>query len=112
DRNGLRPSRYVVTKDGFVVMASEVGVLDLAPDNVEHKDRLQPGRMFLVDTEQGRIVGDEEIKESMAARKPYPAWLGANLRHLAGLPRPVEPPPAHAPDTLLARQQAVGYTVA
>ena len=73
DRNGLRPSRYVVTKDGFVVMASEVGVLEIAPDNVEHKDRLQPGRMFLVDTEQGRIVGDDEIKESMAARKPYRA---------------------------------------
>ena len=111
DRNGLRPSRYVVTKDGFVVMASEVGVLDIAPDNVEHKDRLQPGRMFLVDTEQGRIVGDEEIKESMAARKPYRAWLDTNLRRLAELPPPAELPPAHAPDTLLARQQAFGYTI-
>jgi glutamate synthase (NADPH) large chain len=111
DRNGLRPSRYVVTKDGFVVMASEVGVLDVAPDNVEHKDRLQPGRMFLVDTEQGRIVGDEEIKESMAARQPYRAWLDANLRRLAELPPPVETPPAYEPATVLRRQQAFGYTI-
>jgi len=71
DRNGLRPSRYVVTKDGFVVMASEVGVLDIPPENVLHKDRLQPGRMFLVDTAQGRIVVDQEIKEGHAARQPY-----------------------------------------
>ena len=86
DRNGLRPSRYVVTKDGFVVMASEVGVLDIAPENVEHKDRLQPGRMFLVDLEQGRIVGDEELKASMAARKPYRQWLDQNLKRLGDLP--------------------------
>src|SRR5205823_5560492 len=88
DRNGLRPSRYVVTKDGFVVMASEVGVLDIAPDNVLHKDRLQPGRMFLVDTENGRIVGDDEIKESMAARQPYRQWLDGNLVRLSSLPEP------------------------
>src|SRR5262245_4352017 len=111
DRNGLRPSRYVVTKDGFVVMASEVGVLDIAPDNVQHKDRLQPGRMFLVDTEQGRIVGDEEIKESMAARQPYRTWLDANLRRLAELPPAAETPPAYEPGTLLGRQQAFGYTI-
>src|SRR5215468_5915634 len=111
DRNGLRPGRYVVTHDGFVVMASEVGVLDIAPENVEHKDRLQPGRMFLVDTEQGRIVGDEEIKETMAARKPYRQWLDLNLKRLADLPAPDEVPPAHSPETLLARQQAFGYTI-
>jgi glutamate synthase (NADPH/NADH) large chain len=111
DRNGLRPSRYVVTKDGFVVMASEVGVLDIAPDNVEHKDRLQPGRMFLVDTELGRIVGDDEIKESMAARKPYRQWLDTNLRRLAELPAPVVAAPAYEPETLLRRQQAFGYTI-
>jgi len=111
DRNGLRPSRYVVTKDGFVVMASEVGVLDIAPENVSHKDRLQPGRMFLIDTEQGRIVGDEELKESMAARKPYRQWLDANLKRLATLPAPSDVPPAHDPDTLLERQQAFGYTI-
>jgi glutamate synthase (ferredoxin) len=111
DRNGLRPSRYVVTKDGFVVMASEVGVLDIAPENVEHKDRLQPGRMFLVDTELGRIVGDDEIKETMAARKPYRQWLDLNLTHLADLPAPANVAPAYSPDTLLARQQAFGYTI-
>ncbi|HXJ32880.1 MAG TPA: glutamate synthase large subunit [Candidatus Eisenbacteria bacterium] len=111
DRNGLRPSRYVVTKDGFVVMASEVGVLDIAPENVEHKDRLQPGRMFLVDTEQGRIVGDEEIKESMAVRKPYRQWLDLNLKHLDDLPEAEVLAPAHSPDTLLTRQQAFGYTI-
>jgi glutamate synthase domain-containing protein 2/glutamate synthase domain-containing protein 1/glutamate synthase domain-containing protein 3 len=111
DRNGLRPSRYVVTKDGFVVMASEVGVLDIAPDNVEHKDRLQPGRMFLVDLEQGRIVGDEELKASMAARKPYRQWVGQNLKRLAELPPPRTVPPAHEAATLLERQQTFGYTI-
>ncbi|MCW5890012.1 MAG: glutamate synthase large subunit [bacterium] len=111
DRNGLRPSRYVVTKDGFVVMASEVGVLPIAPDNVEHKDRLQPGRMFLVDTAQGRIVGDEELKESIATRKPYRTWLDMHLRLVGDLPAPADVPPAYMPDTLLTRQQAFGYTI-
>ena len=96
DRNGLRPSRYVVTKDGFVVMASEVGVLDIAPENVAHKGRLQPGRMFLVDTEQGRIVGDDEIKEAMAARKPYRQWLDAEpARASTSCPPPADVPPAY-----------------
>jgi len=111
DRNGLRPSRYVVTKDGFVVMASEVGVLDIAPENVLHKDRLQPGRMFLIDTEQGRIVGDEELKEGMAARQPYRKWLDQNLKRLSALPRPKHVPPAHDVETVLERQQAFGYTI-
>src|SRR5262249_7059296 len=93
DRNGLRPSRYVVTKDGFVVMASEVGVLDIAPDNVLHKDRLQPGRMFLVDTAQGRIIADEELKESMAARQPYRTWLDAQLVRQSQLAPPAAPAP-------------------
>jgi glutamate synthase domain-containing protein 2/glutamate synthase domain-containing protein 1/glutamate synthase domain-containing protein 3 len=111
DRNGLRPSRYVVTKDGFVVMASEVGVLDIAPDNVLHKDRLQPGRMFLVDTENGRIVGDEELKEGMAARRPYRQWLDSNLLKLSSLPEPRQTPPAYDAETLLTRQQVHGYTL-
>ena len=111
DRNGLRPSRYVVTKDGFVVMASEVGVLDIAPDNVLHKDRLQPGRMFLVDTENGRIIGDDEIKEGMAARQPYRQWLDGNLVPLSTLPEPQDLPPACDADTLLTRQQVHGYTI-
>ncbi len=111
DRNGLRPSRYVVTKDGFVVMASEVGVLDIDPANIEHKDRLQPGRMFLVDTENGRIVGDDEIKEEMATRKPYRQWLKENLVKLTQLPEPRNTPAAYTADTLLTRQQVHGYTL-
>jgi len=111
DRNGLRPSRYVVTKDGFVVMASEVGVLDIAPENVLHKDRLQPGRMFLVDTEHGRIVGDEEIKEGMAARKPYRAWLDQNLVHVDKLPAPARVPAPADTTALVTRQQLHGYTL-
>ncbi len=76
DRNGLRPSRYYVTKDDLVIMASEVGVLDIAPERVLSKGRLQPGRMFFVDTEQGRIVADEEIKEGIAREQPYAAVAG------------------------------------
>ena len=109
DRNGLRPSRYYVTKDGLVVMASEVGVLDIAPDNVLRKGRLQPGRMFLVDTEAGRIIDDEELKHSIATEHPYGQWLQDNLVRLDELPSPPLPP---APDhsSLLQRQQAFGYT--
>jgi glutamate synthase domain-containing protein 2/glutamate synthase domain-containing protein 1/glutamate synthase domain-containing protein 3 len=111
DRNGLRPSRYVVTKDGLVVMASEVGVLEIAPENVASKGRLQPGRMFLVDTAEGRIVDDTELKESMAARTPYRQYLDNQLVSLESLPaRPAaEVAPYDAPD-LLRRQQAFGYS--
>ena len=111
DRNGLRPSRYVVTKDGLVVMASEVGVLDIAPENVESKGRLQPGRMFLVDTSLGRIVGDEEIKESMAARKPYRRWLDENLLPLERLPAAQSLPEPFDKGALVEQQQAFGYTL-
>ena len=79
DRNGLRPSRYLVTKDGMVVMASEAGVLNIPPEQVERKGRLQPGRMFFIDTVEGRIVEDEEIKATIAARQPYREWLDENL---------------------------------
>src|SRR5205823_12374551 len=108
DRNGLRPSRYLVTKDGLVVMASEAGVLDIPPDQVLLKDRLRPGRMFLVDTVQGRIVDDEEIKESMAARKPYRQWLRENLIGLDDLPHPPSAPSlnGHEPQDLVQQQQA------
>ncbi|HEY1067865.1 MAG TPA: glutamate synthase central domain-containing protein, partial [Pirellulales bacterium] len=85
DRNGLRPSRYWVTNDGLVVMASEAGVLQIPQDEVVKKGRLQPGRMFLVDTTQGRIVSDDEIKHGLAARKPYREWLKANQKTLAGV---------------------------
>jgi glutamate synthase (ferredoxin) len=109
DRNGLRPSRYYVTKDGLVIMASEVGVLDVEPENVLLKGRLQPGRMFLVDIEQGRIVADDEIKQKIATKHPYAEWLREHLVSLEELP---PGPVAHEPDhaTVLRRQQAFGYT--
>src|SRR3712207_6311182 len=86
ERNGLRPSRFWVTDDGLVVMASEAGVLDIDQSTVVRKGRLQPGRMFLVDTSQGRIVEDEEIKAQLAAEHPYGEWLHAGLLHLDDLP--------------------------
>ncbi len=109
DRNGLRPSRYYVTKDGLVVMASEVGVLDIPSENVLIKERLHPGRIFLVDTAQGRIIHDSEIKQQLAAEHPYPAWLKRNLVPLEEL---APPPHVHEPDheTVLQRQLVFGYT--
>jgi glutamate synthase domain-containing protein 2/glutamate synthase domain-containing protein 1/glutamate synthase domain-containing protein 3 len=109
DRNGLRPSRYTVTKDGFVVMASETGVLEIDPANVLSKGRLQPGRMFLVDTAQKRIIGDDEIKSGFARRNPYRNWLAEQQVRLEDLPHPkgIE----HDFDTLLNRQQVFGYTL-
>lgn len=86
DRNGLRPSRYSVTKDGNVVMSSETGVLDLAPENIEFHGRLEPGKMFLVNMEEGRIINDEEIKEKIAQLHPYKEWLDNNLVHLKDIP--------------------------
>ncbi len=94
DRNGLRPSRYYVTKDDLVVMASEVGVLDIPPERVLDKGRLQPGRMFLVDTDQGRIIADDEIKHQIASAAPYGEWLNDNMVSLAELP--TLPPAARA----------------
>jgi glutamate synthase (ferredoxin) len=109
DRNGLRPSRYYVTKDGLVVMASEAGVLDFAPEDVVQKGRLQPGRMFLVDTEQGRIIEDEEIKREICRAQPYREWIKEHLVKLEDLPEaPKIEPPDH--ETLLQRQIAFGYT--
>jgi len=111
DRNGLRPSRYVVTKDGFVVMASEVGVVDIDPANVAEKNRLQPGRMFLVDMENGRIVDDEEIKEGIAARKPYSTWLREKFVPVSNLPAPAGAAHPYSTEGVLARQQLHGYTL-
>ena len=109
DRNGLRPSRYYVTKDDLVIMASEAGVLDIPPENILRKGRLQPGRMFLVDTEEGRIVEDEEIKQQVVNERPYRQWLDEHLVHLNELPpAPEIPLPDH--DMLLQRQIAFGYT--
>ena len=109
DRNGLRPGRYVVTHDDLVVMASEAGVLDIAPEQVKRKGRLQPGKMFLVDTVEGRIVSDKEIKKELASRRPYAQWVKENQITIDQLP---EPSRMHYPDaeTLLRRQRAFGYS--
>jgi glutamate synthase (ferredoxin) len=109
DRNGLRPSRYYVTKDDRVIMASEVGVLDLPPEMIVQKGRLQPGRMFLIDTEQGRIVSDGELKNKVATEHPYQVWLNRNHVLLENLP---ELPHVHEPDhqAVFQRQLAFGYT--
>jgi glutamate synthase (ferredoxin) len=109
DRNGLRPSRYYVTTDDLVIMASEAGVLEIPAEKILRKGRLQPGRMFLVDTEEGRIVEDEEIKQQVVNERPYRQWLNEHLVHLDSLPvAPEVPVPDH--DTLLQRQIAFGYT--
>ena len=108
DRNGLRPGRYSVTDDGLVVLASESGVLDLDPTRVVRKGRLQPGRMFLVDTEHGRIVSDDEVKSSLAAQHPYDEWLHAGLIHLDDLPEREHI--VHTAASVARRQQTFGYT--
>ncbi len=109
DRNGLRPSRYYVTKDDLVIMASEAGVLPIEPERVAFKGRLQPGRMFLVDMKEGRIVADEEIKEGIAKAKPYRQWLNENLVNLDDLPA-VETAPPETAVSLIQQQTAFGYT--
>lgn len=108
DRNGLRPSRYWVTDDGLVVLASEVGVLDLDPATVVRKGRLQPGRMFLVDTEEHRIIEDEEIKSQLAAEQPYDEWLHAGLIYLDDIDDLEHIVHTHA--SVTRRQQIFGYT--
>ena len=109
DRNGLRPSRYIVTDDGLVIMASEVGVLPVPEERIAKKWRLQPGKMFLVDLEKGRIVDDKELKDSLASAKPYAEWIERIRIKLDALPAPKEKrEPARA--ALLDRQQAFGYT--
>ena len=108
DRNGLRPGRFWVTDDGLVVLASEAGVLDLDPARVVRKGRLQPGRMFLADTAQGRIVEDDEIKADLAAQHPYDEWLHAGLIHLEDLPEREHITHTHA--SVVRRQQTFGYT--
>ncbi len=108
DRNGLRPGRYWVTEDGLVVLASEAGVLDLDPATIVRKGRLEPGRMFLVDTEQGRIIEDVEIKTTVAARRPYAGWVAENAIYLDQLPEREHI--AHSPASVRRRQRAFGYT--
>jgi len=109
DRNGLRPSRYYVTHDDRVIMASEVGVLPVDPDNVREKGRLQPGRMFLVDFEQGQLVPDAELKADWATRRPYADWLRGQRIELSDL-HPGDDVPGFDHESLLTRMQALGYT--
>ena len=108
DRNGLRPSRYWVTDDGLVVMASEVGVLDIEPSHIVQKGRLQPGRMFLVDTSQGRIIDDDELKSELAAAAPYDEWLHAGQVHVDDLPDRFFLTPQHG--SVINQQRVFGYT--
>jgi len=110
DRNGLRPARYLVTSDNLIIMASETGVVDVPPEKVRKKGRLEPGKILLVDTAQGRIVSDEEIKRTVCTQQPYRQWLAENRLDLSQLP---DPPGVHATDhdTLVTRQRAFGYTL-
>ncbi len=108
DRNGLRPSRFWVTDDGLVVLASEVGVLDFPPEKIIRKGRLQPGKMFLVDIQEGRIIEDDEIKETLATAAPYSKWLSAGLVRLSDLPAREHIVYPHS--SVLRRQRAFGYT--
>ncbi len=111
DRNGLRPSRYYITHDDRVIMASEVGVLPtIRPDNVREKGRLQPGRMFLIDFEQGRLIPDDELKHQFASRRPYADWLRQGRINLEQLQTHQEPH-GYDPETLLPRMQAFGFTI-
>ncbi|QDO95633.1 glutamate synthase large subunit [Formosa sediminum] len=109
DRNGLRPSRYTVTKDDFVIMSSETGVVDIEPENIKFHGRLEPGKMFLVDMDEGRIVNDEEIKEEIANKHPYREWLNKNLIHLKDIPYSTDPVVFEEED-LTVRQSVFGYT--
>ena len=110
DRNGFRPSRYYVTKDDTVVLASETGVLSIPPEDVAYKGRLEPGRMLLIDTAQGRIISDEEIKDQIAGEHPYRQWLNDNVVHLKDLPDTAGQPLLEAHADVLKMQQVFGYT--
>ncbi len=109
DRNGLRPARYLITDDNLVVMGSEMGVLEIPEERIIKKWRLQPGKMFLIDLEQGRIIGDDELKAELAAARPYQDWLDQTQIRLSDLPADISPM-APDPGTLLDAQQAFGYT--
>jgi glutamate synthase (ferredoxin) len=109
DRNGLRPSRYTVTKDDYVIMSSETGVVDIEPKNVKFHGRLEPGKMFLVNMDEGRILNDEEIKEQIASKYPYRKWLDKNLIHLRDIPYS-DGPINHNEEALNIRQTVFGYT--
>ncbi len=110
DRNGLRPSRYTVTKDNFLVMASESGVVEIEPENIEFRGRLQPGRIFVADLEEGRIISDEEVKDGIASAQPYEQWVQDNLLCLNKLPEAGNVHYQPTPERLLHSQQAFGIS--
>ena len=110
DRNGLRPSRYTLTKSGFVIMSSEIGVLDIKPEDVIQHGRLEPGKMFLVDMNEGRIIEDEEVKNHIVTKRPYKKWLDENLLHLSNVPYTQNEIPEEVMD-FETRQRLFGYTI-
>lgn len=110
DRNGLRPSRYYITKDGFLILSSEVGCIDIPPENVLVKERLRPGKMLLVDTEKGELIDDDDLKSYYATRQPYGEWLDQNLVHLKDLHIPNKNVPRFDKEHLVRLQKAFGYT--
>ena len=110
DRNGLRPSRYCITSDGFLILSSETGCIDIAPENIVKKDRLRPGKMLLADTKQGRIIEDDEIKNTYASRQPYGEWLDANLVRLHDLHIPNKGVQTYSKDELARLHKAFGYS--
>ncbi len=110
DRNGLRPSRYTLTKSGFVIMSSEIGVLDIKPEDVIQHGRLEPGKMFLVDMNEGRIIEDEEVKNDIVTKRPYKKWLDENLLHLSNVPYTQNEIPEEVMD-FETRQRLFGYTI-
>ena len=109
DRNGLRPSRYYITRDGRLILSSEVGVLDIPAKDIVRKDRLRPGKMLLVDTVKGELVDDERLKADYAGRQPYGEWLDRNLVNLKDLKIPNQKVPSHTPEELVRLQKAFGY---
>ena len=110
DRNGLRPSRYYITDDDTLILSSEVGVLDIDPGKIVVKERLHPGKMLLVDTVQGRVIDDEELKERYASRQPYGEWLDSNLTELSSLKIPNQKVPSYTPEECKRLQKAFGYS--
>lgn len=110
DRNGLRPSRYYITSDDYLVLSSEVGVLDISPEKILVKERLRPGKMLLVDTVQGRVIDDDELKERYAGRQPYGQWLDRNLINLEELKIPNQRVPEYTSEERQKMQKAFGYT--
>lgn len=110
DRNGLRPSRYCITSDGFLILSSETGCIDISPEKIVKKDRLRPGRMLLADTKKGIIIDDEELKNTYASRQPYGEWLDANLVRLHDLHIPNKNVKSYSRDELRKLQKAFGYS--